>query len=79
MEYDKDKVDEMTLALFYLAATKRPGGGAKAWKAFDLETIKRLYKKGLIDEPMIKSITLNMTEEGYKKSEELFSKYFGKK
>ena len=79
MEYDKDKVDEMTLALLYLVTSQRQGApGAQAWKAFDSDTIKRLYRKGFMEEPKIKSITLNLNEEGYKKSEELFLKYFGK-
>ena len=77
MEYDEDKVDEMTLALLYLGTTKRQAGpGAQAWKAFDMGTIKRLRQKGWIEEPKMKSITLDVTETGFKKSEELFKKHF---
>ena len=43
MEYDKDKVDELTLALMFLVMTDRHKGlGARAWKGFDLETLGRL-------------------------------------
>lgn len=43
MEYDKDKVDEYTLALLYLVTHDiREGFGARAWKGFDWETMNRL-------------------------------------
>ena len=78
MKYDQDKVDEMTLALLYLVSTKsKEGPGARAWKGFDSETMHRLHKKGWIEEPKIKSLSLLITEDGYKKSEQLFMKHFG--
>ena len=78
MEYDRDKVDEMTLALLYLVSTKRMDGlGATAWKGFDAETINRLYEKGWIRKPKSKSLSFLITEEGYKKSERLFMEHFG--
>jgi len=80
MEYDKDKVDEMTLALLYLVASELQGGlGARAWKGFDGSTINRLYEKGWINEPKTKEMTLRMTEEGFKKSKQLFLEYFGQR
>jgi hypothetical protein len=80
MKYDQDKVDEMTLALLYLVSTKlKEGLGARAWKGFDGETINRLHEKGWIEEPKSKSMSLLVTEEGYKKSEQLFMKHFGLK
>jgi hypothetical protein len=80
MKYDQDKVDEMTLALLYLVSTKlREGLGARAWKGFDGETINRLHAKGWIEEPKVKSMSLLITENGYKKSEQLFMEHFGLK
>lgn len=80
MKYDREKVDEMTLALLFLVATKRKEGpGARAWKGFDGETLSRLHKKGWIERPKVKSLSLLLTEEGYKTSEQLFMKYFGRK
>ena len=35
MEYDKDKVDEITLALLYLVMHDESEHGARAWKGFD--------------------------------------------
>jgi len=75
MEYDKDKVDEMTLALMYLV-TSRQGDGGRAWRAFDLQTLHRLYKKGWLGEPKIKEISVQVTSEGLKKAEEFFRKHF---
>ena len=80
MQYDQDKVDEMTLALLYLVASGyQEGLGARAWKGFDWNTIICLHKKGWIIEPKIKSMTLHLTEEGFKKSEQLFRQHFGLK
>ncbi len=76
MEYDKDKVDEMVLALLYLTST-HDALGARAWKGLDLETLNRLYEKGYIGYPKVKTPTLDLTETGEKLSRELFIKYFG--
>ena len=77
MDYDKDKVDELTLALLYLVTHDRQEGlGARAWKGFDWGTMDRLYEKGFITNPASKAKSVNMTENGYKKSEKLFRKHF---
>ena len=75
MEYNQDKVDELTLALLYLGMSRR-GKGGRAWKAFDLQTLTRLQHKGWIDEPRIKDISLDVTPEGVEKAEEFFKKHF---
>jgi Domain of unknown function (DUF6429) len=79
MKYDQDKVDEMTLALLYLVTTSPgpEGLGARAWRGFDMNTINRLYEKGWIRDPKTKAMSLYLTDEGFKKSQELFTKYFG--
>lgn len=78
MKYDQDKVDEMTLALLYLVTSPAPEGlGARAWRGFDMNTIDRLYEKGWIKDPKSKAMSLYLTEDGFKKSQELFRKYFG--
>ena len=75
MEYDKDKVDEMALALLYLT-TSRDKYGARAWKGMDWGILDRLYEKGFIGDPKSKALSVSLTEEGGKLSEELFLKYF---
>jgi hypothetical protein len=75
MEYDQNKVDEMTLALMYLVMSKDREGG-RAWKGFNSGTLKRLHQKGWISEFKVKDISIGVTAEGMKKAEELFIKYF---
>ena len=80
MKYDQDKVDEMTLALLYLVTTERQEGlGARAWKGLDWDTMNRLHEKGWINDPTSKTTSLHVTEDGFKKSEQLFLKHFGQK
>ncbi len=40
MSYNKDKVDEFTLALLYLVIWEEKHMGARAWKSFDWEALK---------------------------------------
>jgi hypothetical protein len=77
MDYDKEKVDEYTLALLYLVIHEREEDfGARAWKGFDWDTMNRLHEKGLITNPVGKAKSVGMTEQGFKKSEKLFNKFF---
>jgi len=77
MEYDEDKVDEYTLALLYLVTHDRQEGcGARVWKGFDWDTMNRLHEKDLISNPISKAKSVAMSEEGFKKAEELFKKHF---
>lgn len=77
MEYDKDKVDEMTLALLHLN-TFDEHEWKRAWKSFDRVTLDRLFEKGYIHNPKSKAKSIMLTEEGVKLSEELFKKHFSK-
>jgi len=57
MDYDKDKVDELTLALLFLVVHDRQKGfGARAWKGFDRDTFSLL---------IIHSANLMASEEKY--------------
>ena len=76
MEYDRDKVDEMALALLYLT-TSRDKYGAKAWKGWGWEVWDRLHEKGYIGDPRGKSPTVPLTEAGERLSKELFFRHFG--
>ena len=75
MEYDKDKVDEATLALLVLGLSRTPEGG-RAWKTFDLQTLNRLHQKGWIAPPKLRDIGLSLTPKGVNKAEELFRQLF---
>ena len=76
MEYDKDKVDEMVLALLYLTSFK-DDYATRAWKSMDWDALDRLFEKGLISNPKTKAKSVVLTETGEKESEALFIKNFG--
>ena len=75
MAYNRDKVDEMTLALMYLVMT-REKTGTRAWKGFDWETMERLRMKGYISDPKSKTKSVVVSEEGARLAEELFKRSF---
>jgi hypothetical protein len=74
LEYDKDKVDEMVLALLYLTMHEQ---GTRAWKGMDREAMNRLHETGYIGNPKSKAKSVLLTQEGARLSEELFKKHFG--
>jgi len=74
MKYDDDKVDEMVLALLFLTLHDN----YRAWKGHDWGAMERLHNKGMIDNPVGKAKSVVLTEEGLRRSEELFLKHFGK-
>jgi hypothetical protein len=72
MDYDKDKVDEMVLALLYLTLHDE----YRAWKGHDWEAMNRLHEKGMIENPVGKAKSVALTEEGLRRSLELFMEHF---
>jgi hypothetical protein len=74
MDIDKDKIDDAALALMYLTLHDN----FRAWKQIDWEVTNRLHQKGLIDDPVGKTKSVVFTDEGLKKSEELFNTLFVK-
>jgi Domain of unknown function (DUF6429) len=79
MEYDKNKVDEMVLALLYLTMFDEDEYGARAWKSHDWDAMERLHAKGYISDPKRKAKSVAVSVEGMKRSRRLFEKHFGKK
>jgi hypothetical protein len=75
MDYDRDKVDEMVLALLWLT----PAGDGRAWKSHNWEAMDRLHAKGYISDPKSKANSVMLTEEGQRLSRELFERYFTRK
>jgi len=77
MEYQKDKVDEMTLALLWLVMWEDKDV-VRAWKGFDWESMNRLHEQGFICDPKGKAKSVHITDEGKQRAEELFMRHFGK-
>jgi hypothetical protein len=71
--YDRDKVDEIVLALMYLTLHDY----YRTWKGFDWDTLDRLHEKGWISNPRSKAKSVVFTEEGLERSAHLFEQYFG--
>jgi hypothetical protein len=75
MELDNERIDEAVLALLFLGRYD----GVRAWKSFDWAAMERLHTKGLISDPVGKAKSVVFTEEGLRRSEELFRKLFERK
>lgn len=78
MDYDREKVDEMVLALLFLTSSP-VGEGARAWKGLPLDVMNNLVQKGYISEINSKTPILDLSPEGAQLSKELFYKYFNAK
>jgi Domain of unknown function (DUF6429) len=72
MDIDTDKIDEAVLALLYLTLHD----GVRAWKGHDRDALDRLYRKGMIDNPVGKAKSVVLTDEGLAESERLFRNLF---
>jgi hypothetical protein len=72
MDIDTDKIDEAILALLYLTLHD----GDRAWKGHDWDALDRLYRKGMIDDPVGKAKSVTLTDEGLAESEWLFRNLF---
>lgn len=77
MSYDTDKIDDAVLALLHLT-TFEQAGIARAWKGQDWDALGRLHEKGLIGDPVGKAKSVLLTEEGQRRSRELFEQMFAR-
>jgi hypothetical protein len=48
----------------------------RVWKSCDWSTMNRLHEKGFISDPVGKAKSVVLTEEGVRRSEQLFRKLF---
>ena len=74
MTVETDKIDDAVLALLYLTLHD----SNRAWKGFDWEALNRLHEKGMIHDPAGKVKSVVLTEEGLRRSKELFEAMFAK-
>ena len=77
MEYNQDKVDEVTMGLLSLVIHEETEYGARAWKSFDWDTLKRLHAKGLIGNPVGKAKSVVLSPESVEYARQMFEKNFG--
>jgi hypothetical protein len=79
MEYDREKVDEMVLALLYLSVTEQSEWGARAWKSHDWNALDRLHAKGYISDPKSKAKSIVLSAEGLERARQLFEQHFAQR
>ncbi len=65
----------MILALLHLT-TFEEYGALRTWKSHDWDAMDRLFAKGLISDPKSKAKSVVLSEEGARRSQELFKKFF---
>jgi hypothetical protein len=75
MALDTDKIDDAVLALLYLTLHDHD----RAWKGFDWDALGRLHEKGMIHDPVGKAKSVVFTEEGMRRSKDLFEAMFRKR
>jgi hypothetical protein len=78
MDYDRDKVDEMVLALLYLTISDEDAWGASTWKSHDWGAMDRLHAKGYISDPKRKAKSVVLSPEGLTRARELFERHFAR-
>jgi hypothetical protein len=78
MDIDQEKVEQTVLALLYLTSFKDKFG-LRTWKGYDWQVMNVLHAKGYISNPATKAKSVAFTEEGAKKSRELFENIFAMK
>ena len=72
---DEAKIDEVVLALLYLT-THEQHGQLRAWKGHDWAVLDRLHDQGMIHDPKSKAKSVALTDEGARRSQELFRRHF---
>jgi len=72
MKINEDSVDDAVLALLWLTLHD----GQRAWKGHDWDVLGRLHEKGLILDPVGKAKSVVLTNDGLRRSEELFKALF---
>jgi hypothetical protein len=72
MNIDTAAIDDAVLALLYLTLHDHN----RAWKSFDWDALNRLYERGLIGDPLNKTKSVILTDDGLRESERLFNQHF---
>jgi len=72
MNIDTAAIDDAVLALLYLALHDHN----LAWKSFDWDALNRLHERGLIGDPVNKTKSVILTDDGLRESERLFKQQF---
>lgn len=72
MKINDERLDDTVLALLHLGLHDE----FRTWKSFDWDVMNRLYEKGFILDPVNKAKSVVFTDEGLRRSAELFERMF---
>jgi hypothetical protein len=72
MAINTDRVDQAVLALLLLGLHDE----FRVWKTFDWDALGRLHQKGFISNPVGKTKSVTLSEEGRREAERLFAELF---
>ena len=75
MEIDTHKIDEAVLGLLYLTLHDE----RRAWKGIDWDTLDRLFRSGLIENPASKAKSVVLTDQGLREAKRAFERQFAKR
>jgi hypothetical protein len=75
LELDTDKLDDAALAILSLTLHE----GNSVWKGLDWAITDRLHAKGLIADPVGKTKSLVLTDEGLARAEAVLTEMFAKR
>ena len=67
-----DRIDDCVLALLLLGRHD----GQRVWKSFDWAVMERLHEKGLISDPVGRTKSVVLTDEGLERAERLYQDLF---
>jgi hypothetical protein len=76
LDYDRDKVDEMVLALLYVTISDEAEWGALTSKSHDRNALDRLHARGYLSDPKSKGASLFLSPEGLAMARDLFERHF---
>ena len=79
MDYYQELIQNTVLALLSLTIHDESEFGCRAWKNYDWSVLDRLHELGYIDDPKNKNKSILLTQEGMRRSRELFDKFFAKR
>ena len=77
MDYDREKVEEVVMALLSLTMFSDQGG-TRAWKGHDWSVMDALHEKGWIGDPKSAAKSVLVTDRGIDEARKLFEKHFGR-
>lgn len=75
MDYSREKVDDLIMALLQLTMFSDSEGQTRSWKNHDWDAMDRLHEKGFIGNPKSKARSVSVSADGKRRAEEMFRRH----